>query len=292
MTFMDNLAANPGGSVYGQPSEMSQDPLGLVNAIKDREKQDFQDKAHFMSNLSIQQDRLRRLYGLDGSPQAPASFGPGGEQPDQKNTVMAQDPNQLTGYQKADIGIKQQGLGLDQQKIAQTGKLGEERLGIQSAQEKLNQQKSDQINATKQADMQRKIDESGAKIEQAKAALESKNTNAEAQLQAHKDMAAAVAERHKLEIARLQGNFDTTSAQHQQTIDRLNEELKQKGRTKTTVALDPSGTKKTTTTLKGSAADTVQVTGKDGKSYTIPKDKLPEWQANHSPEEDTGDTGQ
>lgn len=282
---MDSLAANPSSGIYGQPSQ-NQDVMGLVNQLKDREKQDFQDKANFMSNLSIKQDRLKRLYGLDGGQ---GSQGPQSSQGQPMNTVMAQDPNQLTGFQKADLGIRQQQLGQEGQKIAQQGKLGQEALDVKGQQEKLNQQKSDQINAQKTADMQRKIDESNAKIEQAKAALESKNTNAEASLQAHKELAAAVEERHKLEMANMQHRFDITSDQHQKTIDNLTEQMKQKGRTKTTTNINAAGNQKTVTTERGNAADTVQVIGKDNKSYTIPKDKLPEWQANHAPDDNSSD---
>ena len=46
MSFSNALASNAGGSISGQPGPAA-DPLSLVNRIKDREKQDFQDKANF-----------------------------------------------------------------------------------------------------------------------------------------------------------------------------------------------------------------------------------------------------
>lgn len=278
MSFMSNLAANPSGSVYGQPGNGDEeDPLNLVNRLKDRENMDFQNRANFMSDLSLKQDRMKRIYDT-----AQSSPNENNKQP---NVVMGHNPDEITPAQKADLGIKQQGLNIDSQRLAQTGKLGQESLNLKSEQEKLNQQKSDQINQTKQADMQRKIDESNKKIELAQQALESKNNNAEQTLQMHKDLAAAVEERHKLEMENMQHRFDVTSTGHQKTIDALNERIKQQGKTTTTTEVNPEGTKKTTKTLKGSAADTVQVTGKDGKTYTIPADKQDDWEANHA--EDT-----
>lgn len=266
-TFMDSLGANPQGSISGQPGQTNQDVLGIVNNIKDRDMRDYQNKASFMSNLSIQQDRLRKLYGLDGSE--------GGQQG--MNVMPPTDPNAMTGYQKADIGVKQQGADLDKQKLQQQNTMGEQALGIRSQQEQLNQQKSDQIRDQKQNELAAKIKDSEAKINEANAKLQQAGDDAKAKLDAHTAMAAAVEERHKLEMDQMQGRFDVTSKQHQETIDNLTEQLKQKGKTttNTTIQGDPNApTGRTTTTLRGSAADTVNVTGRDGKTYSIPADKV------------------
>lgn len=274
-TFMDSLASSPGNSgIYGQSGPASTEGmLGIVNQLKDREMKDFKDKATFMSDLSLKQERLRSLFDPEQSKQQ--------QQPMQSR--VAADPNQMTGYEKGELGVRQQGMNLESQKLAQTGKLGQEALDIKGQQENLNKQKSDQINATKQADMQRKIDESSQKIELAQKALENKNNNAEQSLQAHKDMAAAVEERHKLEMSNMQSRFDTTSQQHQQTIDNLTNQLKQRGRSRTTTEINPNGTKKEVTTERGDAADSINVIGKDGKSYTIPKDKLNDMDSDGTP---------
>jgi site-specific recombinase len=157
--------------------------------------------------------------------------------------------------------------------------MGQEALDIKSKQEQLNQQKSDQIDAIKKADMDRKIADSNAKIEQAQAALKQKSTTADQQLKMHKDMADAVEERHKLEMAQKDMQFQITSKQHQNQIDAMQKRLDQAGSSTTTTELNADGTKKTVTTKKGS---TVSVTGKDGKPYTIPADKLDDWNANHA----------
>lgn len=284
MTFMQSLASNPSGSgIYGQPQQM--DALGIVNQLRDRDEQDFEKRAQFMSDLSMKQDRLRCIYDQQDQAKQEA------RQP-LMNTVLGQDPNAMTGYQKGELGVRQQQFGLDkqklaqeggleQQKLAQQGKLGQQALDIRSAQEELNRQKSDQINAQKTADMQRKIDESNKKIELAQQALQQRTDNAEAQLQAHKDLSAAMEERHKLELEQKDAQFQVTSKQHQDTIDRLQSQLDQSKHTKTTIEINPDGTQRTTETSRGSAAETVRVVGKDGKTYEIPKDKLDDWNKNH-----------
>jgi hypothetical protein len=294
---MDNLAANPSGSssIYGQPATPSnQDMLSVVNRLKDRNMQDFKEKANFMSDLSLKQDRLKRIYDtyqvnpLDEFRQS--SQGPNGAQ-QPMNTVMAKDPNALTGYQKGELGIRQQGVDLESQRLAQAGKFGQGALDIKDAAQKLNQQKNDQINALKTADMQRKIDEANQKIQLATNALQQKSDSAEASLQAHKDLAAAVEERHKLEMIQKQNQFDMISSQHQQTIDALNKRLKQQSHQSTTTSVNPDGSQKTVTTDRGGDPNaptqnpdgTYSVTAPDGTKGTIPADKLNDWMQNHHP---------
>jgi len=291
MGFVDNIAANaPGRSgIYGQPGQgQDLDVLGIVNKLKDRELQDFKDKSNFMSDLSVkQQGKLRTMYDPNNQPidqQTGLRHTPDGQQMGVQlgyDSKMMPQSAPMNDYQKGELGIRQQGVNLESQKLAQTGKLGQESMDIKTRQEALNKEKSDQINATKQADMQRKITESEAKIEQAQAVLESKNTNAEAQLEAHKALATAVEERHKLEMTQKQGQFDKLNEQHQELIKQSEKKLKQGSRSQTTV--EQGGEKRTTTTTRGDAADTVNVMGKDGKQYTIPKDKLNDMDADGTP---------
>ena len=285
---MDSLAANPSGgsSIYGQPSQnpdMTGTALDLVSRLKDREMRDFKDKANFMADLSVKQSRIRNIL----------SPSPGGDiyqdgQTGPKNTVMGQDPNQMTGYQKGELGIRQQGLNLESQRLGQQGQLGQKALDIRTAQEKLNQQKSDQINAQKTADMERKIHEADARIQQAQEALKSRNTNSANLIKSHEALSKAVEERHKLELAQKDLQFAETQRLQNATIDKMKEDAKAKGRSKTTTEINPDGTKKTVTTEKGDAADTIQVIGKDGKTYTIPKDKEDDWNQNHKGDEPEG----
>lgn len=284
---MQSLATNPSGksSIYGQPQQM--DVMGIVNQLRDRDERDFMNRANFMSDLSLKQDRLRRIYDLQDKRDYPPEPQQG--QPQAMNTVMGRDPNAMTGYERGELGVRQQQLGLGQQqlgldraKLAQQGELGEQALNIKSAQEQLNEQKSDQINAIKQADLERKIKQSEDNISIAQAKLQQAGDNFNARLEATREYQKAMGEYHKAEMERKQHEFDVTSEQHNQTIKRLEDQLKQSGRTKTTTEINPEGTQKTVTTTKGSAADTVKVVGKDGKTYEIPRDKLDEWNKQHS----------
>lgn len=272
MSFMDNLANNPGGSgIYGSnntPDNFGpQDALNLVFQLKDRENRDFEHKANFMSDLSLKQDRMRNLFNPNKQEEKP-----------QMNTVMAKDPNQMTGYEKGELDVKRQGLGIDKQRLAQQGKIGQGALDIKQQQADLAQQKSDQINATKQADMERKINESTKKFELAQAELDRKTKAGEDTLQAHKDVAAAIEERHKLEMAQKDTAFQESKRLHDAQIKDMEDKAKNSSESETTTEINPEGTKKTVTTNKGG---TVQVIGKDGKSYTIPKNKLDDWNKNH-----------
>ncbi len=287
---MDSLAANPTGksSIYNSNPNSNDysGALSIVNQLKDREMKDFKDKASFMSDLSLKQDRLKRLYDPEqqrANIQGNAQLNQQGSSPmGGTNVVQGQDPNQMTGYQKGELGIKQQELGQESQRINQQGKLGQEALNIKSDQEKLNQQKSDQINAEKGADLQRKTDEANKKLSLAQQALQDKTKSAEEQLQAHKDLKDAMEERFKLETARKQHEFDVTSGQHQQTIDDLTKKLDEAKHTKTTTEIDASGNKKTVTTDKGSS-NTVQAKGKDGQIYEIPADKMDDKDSDGTP---------
>ena len=283
MTFMDSLASNPSSGIYGQPGIGSNnDALSLVNRIKDREMQDFKNKADFMADLSLRQEsRMRQLY----DPNKPALAG--GQVP--QNVVMTKDPNEITPYQQADLGIRQRAQSINSQRLAQQGKLGEQALGIKTQQEALNRQKNEQINTQKQADLQRKIDESNQKLALAQQALTNKTTNAADQLQARKDYQAAVEERHQAEMDLKQHQFDLVNDQHQQQIKDLETKLKQNANTKTTTTLDPSGNTKTVDTQRGIQSTapvrnpdgTYTVTTPDGRTGTIPGDKLDDWMKNY-----------
>ena len=280
---MDRLSANPSNSgIFGQPSSQSTDyggPLSIVNQLKNREMNDFKNKALFMSDLSLKQDRLRRLFDT----QDQNLLRPQNQDPRTMDTVMAADPNAMTGYQKADIGVRQQGNVLESQRLTQAGKMGQEALDIKSRQELLNQQKSDQINTIKQADMERKINDSNAKIEQAQRALEQRSSTASQQLKFRKDMSEAIEERHKLEMAMKEMQFGVTSKQHQDQIDAMQKRLDLAGESTTTTEINPEGTKRTSTTKRGSNTNTVKVKGKDGQTYEIPANKVDDWNASHAP---------
>jgi hypothetical protein len=278
-TFMQSLASNPGGGIYGA-NQQQVDPLSLVNQIKNRDLQDFKDKANFMSNLSLQQDRLKRIY--DNQDMQNRQGGP--------NVQVARDSNQMTGYEKGELGIKQQQNNIESQRLAQQGRLGEQAIGVRTAQEQLNQQKSDQIYQQKQNELQAKINDSNARTQAAQDKLQQAGENAAAKLDATKEYQAAVEERHKLEMDMKDSQFRAADANHKAQIKVLQDKLDQQANTSTTTEVNPEGTKRTTTTQRGSGqgsssnknTPTVMGTGKNGKQYPVPVDKIDDWNAYHA----------
>lgn len=279
---MNSLGSNPSGSgIFGMPAqENDNDTLSIVNRLKDREMQDYKDKANFNQDLQLRgEQRMRNLF--DPSKHLNTQ---------DMNHVMG--PNILTSDQQIDKQhqLEQPQLDVEKQKIGQQNKFGQQALDIKAAQEKLNDTKNSQINQDRDADRDRKITEANAKIALAQQALSDRTASAESQLQAHKDMAAAVEERHKLEMAMKDNQFKVTSDQHQQRIKDLEDKLKQ-GQEKLDQGfniqkveeIDPKTGIKTTNIKRGDAAQTIQAIGKDGKTYTIPKDKLNDMDSDGTP---------
>lgn len=278
---MDRLASNPSSSsgIFGMPQqENDNDTLSLVNRLKDREFRDYQNKAAFDDERSLRQEsRMRMLF--DPS----KSMLPQG---------MDQNPvtqNILTPDQQIDAQhrMDQPKLDLAREEMGQKSRFGQQGLDIKAAQEKLNDTKNAQINEDRDSDRNRKIEEANNKIGLAQQALEDKNANFDDKLQANKDMSAAMEERHKLELENKQHEFNITSDAHKKHISELEaqakERLKQGANSETTTEVNPDGSKKTVTTKKGDAAAMIQVLGKDGKTYTIPKDKMDDKDADGTP---------
>lgn len=295
MSFMNSLASNPSGSgIFGMPAPANNqddnDSLALVNKLKDREMQDWKAKTDYTADASLRQEqRMRSLFDpkLDLEKQKMNQSASINQQEMQMKANSEKD-NDLRANQELDLN--KQKVGLEGKKLDQANKLSQEGIDVKTAQEKLNQQKSDQINTQKTADMQRKIDESNAKLELAGRALDDKTNSAADHLQAQKDMNAAMEERHKAEMAIKEHQFSITSDQHQQKIKELEDRLNQGSNTQTTTELDPSGNKKVVTTKRGSEAinapvkntdGTYTVTAPDGSKGKIPANKLDDWMKNH-----------
>ena len=274
---MSNLAANPSGSggIYGQPGQTSNDEiLGIVNKLKNREWEDYKNKANFNADLSMKQERIRRLFDIEQ--QQRDQTGPQGGP---KNVVWGDDSHKalsaMSGYQGAQLGIRQQELDLDSQKMVQQGRLGQEALDIKSDQQQLNQQKSDQLKDREQAKLQHKIEESDAKLELVKQGLEDRNKTAEDRLALQKELAANMKERYELDRAMKEHQFNTTNENHLATIKQQEEKLKQGAESETTTELNADGTKKVVSTKKGSAIKKrIAVIGPNGESGTVEEDDV------------------
>ena len=275
MSFMGNLAANPSGSggIYGQPGQQTNgDTLSLVRQLKDREMQDFKDKASFMSDLSLKQDRMRSLFQPASLSTQDQQMQQGQGQSQQMNTVMAKDPNQMTGYEKGELGMKQQGMNLDSQRMNQQGKLGQEALDVKTQQQNLTQQKSEMQNTRLMADMQRKSEDANQRLQLAQQALNDRNTTAEARISLQKEAAVAAKAAFDANSQMKQTQFDATNKSHLDTIAQQQKTLDQNAN-QTQVKTDNAGNTITTKTTKGSAANTIRVKGPNGESGTVNADE-------------------
>jgi hypothetical protein len=296
MGFMDNLANSPGNSgIFGQPSPQSPDSvLSIVNQLKDRNMADFKDKATFMSNLSMQQNRMQRIF--DAQQQGPQNEQQG-QQPQQGMNTVMKDPNAMTAHEKADIGIKQQGLSLEQQKMAQSGKLGQEQLDLKQQTEKLNQQKADQSHQAviDKLTFDKSVAES--KAAHAEEVLQNRNSNLEEKLAAQKAIADMNNTVHMLQLqirdadnarnnnTRMRGQ----DMQRENSLDRLN----QLGNTETNVRINPDGSRTTDIQRGGQVGAPIRqpdgryrVTLPNGKTGFIPGNMLDHYMQNyHNPQQ-------
>jgi hypothetical protein len=288
---MQSLADNPAGSggVYNSQKPPDQgNELAIVNQLKDRELRDFKDKAGFMADLSLKQERLRNMYD-------PTALHQPGEQQQgsmQPQVSQIKDPNAMSGYEKGELGVKQQGMNLEQQKLDQNKQLGQEAADTKSAQEKLNQQKSDQIHAQKIAELQQKTDQATAKMKEEHDKLVANTADHTQHIEFIKAKAAAdaaIAEQKHHEVDAKQAE---EKRKNDATIAGLQERLRQSGSKSTTTTLSDDGKSKNVTTTTGSSSGkTVQVKGprtKDNPTgkYEIPGDKVDDWNANHANQPD------
>lgn len=287
MAFVDQLGANSGppirSGVYGQPSPTdNQDTLSLVNQLKDREMMDFKNKAEYMADLSIrQQQRMRSMFGPDsmgGQNLANRTTVDTGEAPGQPSpdSLSSSPLSKLNPQQRLDYGLKQQELG-------QKERFGQEALDVKSAQEKLNQQKSDQIHEQKVNELQQKHDKAISDLDLANRKLQANTTDHQAHIDFLKAKQDADEARHNLDSARRDKQLDETKRMDDAKIQDLQDKLKQAQHTSVKTKLDASDNEKTVETTRGDAAETVDVLGKDGKPYTIPKDKLNDMDSDGTP---------
>jgi len=299
-TFMQSLANNPGGiyNPYPQQDTSFSDVLNLSNQVKERDLQDFMKKAQFMSDLSLRQNRMQRIYDMQdaASQQQDKSTG----------TVMGHDPYaEMTAYERGELGVRQQAAkqqtDIESQRLSQQGRLGQEAIDVRSAQERLNQQKSDQISAQKQADMQHKIDESNSKIELAQRTLADRTKTTEEHLANQKEYQSLIEERHKLEMARKDAThkdemdkanrtFQENQRMHDAQIKNYEDIIKKRGQPTTSITdINPEQTRRVTTTTRGEQRNapskqedgTYNVTGRNGKQYNIQASQLGDWMQNH-----------
>lgn len=283
MAFLNNLVNNPTGGIYTPNSGPAPiDPLALINQVKDRDLRDFKDKANFMADLSLRQDRMKQIYDMYDAQGQP------------RNVQMVNDPNaaggQMSAYQKGELDLKQKELtqqgNIESQRIAQQGKLGQEAADTRSAQEKLNQQKSDQIYQQKQNELQAKVDEATKRAQESADKLKQQESDFNKRLDNEREHQRNMEDLYKAGQAQKDHEFQQNNELNKQRIQALEDRINQSANTKTTTTISPDQNTRTTTVQRGSYGPaaptknpdgTYTVTTPDGTKGTIPGDKLEEW---------------
>lgn len=231
MGFLDELRARntstgpvgPNPGLAGQPREQSlEEVLNIVtpfaHQMRNRDLEDYKAKALFDNNLSMQQGGIRRL-----DPNA-MQGNQGG-----MNVVMGQTPNEITPFQRAGLGIDQQRLGLEKEKLRQN--TGDERLALDQQKFGLEQQKNAQIYDTKIKDMEQKAEEATKKLELATKIANTRAGDADAQQALTRATIDATNARHALDIAQRDRTLEETKRQHDTANENVKKQLEANGMT-------------------------------------------------------------
>lgn len=258
--FSGALTGSPGGSgVYdfgGGKSFDSEEALSNDAELRRRDVNDFKQKNQFMSDLTNRppNTRMQSAFNPNGFAEQPQNT-PGAMNTSGMHTVMKEDPDRITPFQAAGLNIKREDLANDRAKITQTGKLGEEKLGLAEKGHELDVKKNQNIYDTKHADMQRKIDEANTKLDLAERQFQSKQGDAEALSKYHQAQMDATKAQHDLDNSRKDQQLEELKAQHKTQSDALRERLRQSGKSTTKTSLNATGTEKNVETTKGDSGD-------------------------------------
>jgi len=259
MGFLDELkkAQQGNSSIYGAVAPDNDNHIAdILSARQSMQRDDlntFKNKANFMSDLSLRQNRMKSIYDLEGASQPPANglFGMNNGMTSNNgqpmNTVLREDPDHITPFQREGLSIRKDDNAIDRSRVEQQGRLGSERLSIQDAQQKLNQQKSDQIKLQKENELAAKIVDSEGRLAFAQKRLEQNANDTAARMELIKAKQDADA-----------AKFELVSHQKDKQQEELNNyraaQLAGKNRpieSETTTEVNPDGTKKTVKTRKG-----------------------------------------
>lgn len=241
MGFFDEIINSPNNSgIYGSGRSRTMDLGGVLSAdseLRRRDMNDFKNKNQFMSDLSLRQNRLGNVFNTQTEQQKPM------------NVVFKDDS--ITPFQKAQLDIKKDDNTIDRAKLAQTSKLGEEKLDLAKAGHELDVKKNQNIYDTKHAEMQRKVDESNNRLGLAYDQLQNKQNDANSQINYHKAQMDALKAQHELDNHRRDSAAEETKRMHDAQIQALQDRIDQTGNTETTTELDESGKKRTVKVKKG-----------------------------------------
>jgi hypothetical protein len=280
------------GAFFGDPGIRQNGPaddleslMPVFNAVRNRDLQDFQAKGQISNDLAIRQARTMSMF----NPDKPGTFGTSrntevshGLTP-QNTDLNTAAPPALSPADQAQFGLRGRELDLEGQKVKQSNRIGEERLGILQQKADLDQQKSDQIYGTKIADLQRKHEDAASRLDLAQKKMEQTGNDFNTRMEFLQSQAKLTEARHALELAQRDKQNQDAEALHKAQIDHLNaqiDDLKNPKRTTKTTETNADGTKKTETTSKEaknsafSSSTTKAYVGKDGTKYNIPMDKI------------------
>lgn len=265
-----NTSTGPGisgGGISSAPDDRPQSLEGVINTmmpfihqLRNRNLEDYKAKALFDNNLSMQQGGIRRMD--------PNGMNQGG-----MDVVLGQNQNEITPFQRAGLGIDQQRLGLEKEKLRQN--TGDERLALDQQKFGLEQQKNAQIYDTKIKDMERKAEEATKKLELATQIAETRKGDAASQLALHQAQLDATNARHALDLAQKDKALEETKNQHNIANENVKKQLEANGMTIEEIQ-NSDGTSGIKIVRKGEAAKgaNVTLTGPDGNDYQVPADKV------------------
>lgn len=262
MSFVDELRqrnlSNPTTSAQNGNFD-TDDIMTLLGHVRDRNLSDYEKKAQFNSDLSLRHNRLSSML----NPETGQEKSPWASQ--QPNVQFKDNNPDITPLQGAEIGQKGKELGLQTEELKHNVASQTQKQSLAEREFGLEQQKNKQIYDTKQADMQRKIDEANHKLELAYTQLGDKSANQAAVLASHQAIQAAMEERHKLELANKDLQFNESKRLHDAQIAKMQSDSESKNAsTEKTTEVNPEGTKKTETTIKGGKIGRIRVMAPEG----------------------------
>lgn len=288
MAFLDDLQLKQSGSqpssstYFGDPGRSSMSPSDAANAlmpffhqVRNRDIEDFKAKASFANNLQLKQPQLQKTFNPSGG----GNLGTAAPQdviyqPGPSDILRAQAAAPINPLDQAKLALEKDKLSSDKLDKSTDNALNEKKFG-------LDQQKNEQIHQNKEDDLQRKSDDANNRLKLAYDQLTAKGQNAQTQLELHQAQMAAKQAADDLKDQQHKAELDETRRIHDAQIADMQAKMDALQNSTSVTELNPEGTKRTTTTTKGSPKKRVAVIGPKGEKGTIEEgDTLPSgWKA-------------
>lgn len=189
------------------PVSMANNMLPVYQRRLAIDRQDFEAKNNFMSDLSLKQQNLQRIFNPNQQQQ--------GQQP---NVVF--NPLGTDGIAPVDKAK----LDLEKQKLQQGQVTDKAELDLKQKALELDKEKNKNIYDTKQQDMQRKVDDADARLKLAFDRLNLDANNATAHANFNKAQMDATEARHALELTQRQKESDDRAALYEAQIKKMEDD--------------------------------------------------------------------